>query len=134
MTQNAQLLTEMKEALERQTATADILKVIASSPDDMQPVFEAIAQRGNRMVGGMSTAVFSHVDDMVHLRAFSPVSPAADAALKSMFPMKLEQLAFRDILSRGAIHSIPDTDLDPMLRDLGRARRLPEHPVFAAYQ
>ncbi len=35
--QNAQLLSDMKEALERQTATADILKVIASSPDDMQP-------------------------------------------------------------------------------------------------
>ena len=120
--QNAVLLSEMKEALERQTATADILKVIASSPDDMQPVFEAIAQRGNRMVGGMSTAVFAHIDEMVYLRAFSPVSPAADAALKSMFPMKLEQLAFRDILSRGAIHSIPDTELDPMLRDLGRAR------------
>lgn len=120
--QNAQLLNEMREALERQTATADILKVIASSPDDMQPVFEAIAQRGNRMVGGMSTAVFAHIDDMVYLRAFSPVSPAADAALKSMFPMKLDQLAFRDILSRGEIHSIPDTELDPMLRDLGRAR------------
>lgn len=48
--ENVRLFNETTEALERQTATADILKVIASSPDDVQPVFEAIAQSSNRIV------------------------------------------------------------------------------------
>ena len=84
--ENVRLFNETQEALERQTATADILKVIASSPDDVQPVFEAIAERSNRIVDGRSTAVYSIVDDVMHLMAFTPTSPEADAALHASFP------------------------------------------------
>jgi GAF domain-containing protein len=66
--ENARLFNETKEALERQTATADILKVIASSPSDVQPVFEAIATSANRLIGGLSTAVHSLVDDTTYTR------------------------------------------------------------------
>src|SRR5437763_9880877 len=87
--ENTRLFNETKEALERQTATAEILKVIASSPSDVQPVFEAIATSSNRLIGGHSTTVVRLIGDMAELAAFTPVSPEADAALQAMFPVPI---------------------------------------------
>ena len=53
---------DLKEAHEQQAATAEILKVIASSPDDVQPVFDAIVANADRLIGGYSTGVYRFVD------------------------------------------------------------------------
>src|SRR5215470_9910594 len=60
---------ELNEAREQQAATAAILKVIASSPDDVQPVFEAIAASANRLIGGFSGSVYRFHDGMAHVAA-----------------------------------------------------------------
>ena len=124
--QNARLFNETKEALERQTGTADILKVIAGSPSDVQPVFEAIASSSNRLIGGFSTAVFRIVDDALHLVAFTPTNPTADDALKASFPRPLADFPHFAAIRAGEVAHIADTESEsnvvPTTRDLARLR------------
>src|SRR5258707_562659 len=124
--ENVRLFNETREALERQTATADILKVIASSPSDVQPVFDAIATSAKRLIGGLSTAVHSLVDDTLHLEAFTRTSPEADAALQASFPRPLSALPWGEQMRNGELVHIPDVEVEgamlPDLRDLARMR------------
>src|SRR5271154_5193922 len=77
---------ERNESIAQQAATAEVLKVIASSPSDVQPVFEAIAISANRLLSGFSTTVFRFIDGALHLMAFTPTNSSADEILKASFP------------------------------------------------
>jgi PAS domain S-box-containing protein len=113
----------LKEAREQQAATADILRVIASSPSEVQPVFEAIATTANRLIGGFSTAVCRVINDVVHLVAFTPTNPESDAALKAAFPLHRSELPHIPLIQNGETVQIADSEsADPQTRRLGRVR------------
>jgi len=121
--ENVRLFNEMQEALERQTATADILKVIASSPSDVKPVFEAIAARAKSLVGGFSSTVFRFIDGVAHLEAFTPTSPDADDILRSTFPRPAKDFAPFRMTQAGEVMQIPDTEaLTDEILGIWRAR------------
>ena len=93
----------------------------------MQPVFEAIAERSNRLVGGRnSTAVHSVIDDALNLMAFTRTTPEADAALRASFPQPLSNFASSRTFRRGEIIHVPDAEVDwaehPALLDIAQLR------------
>ena len=123
--ENTRLFNETKEALERQTATADILKVIASSPSDVQPVFDAIATSAKRLLGGFSATVVRFVGDVLHLVALTPTNPAADEALQASFPMPLAKFSPFELVRGGETVQFADTeseDVPAVNREMARLR------------
>ena len=113
---------ELAEVRRQRAATAEILNVIAASPTDAQPAFEAIAARANTLIGGFSTAVFRIFGNAVHLAAFTSTNPGADEALRAMFPLPVAQFPGLESVSHGDCAQVADTELDTAVRDLARLR------------
>ena len=112
--ENVRLFNETKEALEQQTATAEILRVIASSPTDVQPVFQSIAESSVRLSGALFGSVYRFDGELIHMVAHHNYSPAALEFSERNFPIPPARQAFtaRAILERSVVH-VPDVAEDP---------------------
>ena len=109
--ENARMFRETQEALERQTATADILQVISESPTDVQPVFEAIMERALALSGAPMGVVSSFDGELLHLIASSGFTDDAEALAAFPMPADRKTTNGRAVVERAPIE-IPDVRLD----------------------
>ncbi len=114
--QNTRLFSETRDALERQTATAEILKVIAQSRDDIQPVFDAIVESARRLVNGQNATIQRVLDNQLHLAASIQADELQGLALRQHFPAAIEDALVLQTLSLKQPHQVRDAQCAPELR------------------
>jgi signal transduction histidine kinase len=85
---NARLFNETKAALEQQTATADILKVISRFNTDLQPVFDAIAANALGLCRATTGWVYRFDGDLIHIASAHGLKPEAVEVLRQDYPMR----------------------------------------------
>ena len=90
--ENARLLNELRESLEQQTATADILKVIAGSPSDVQPVFNAVVLTARRLARREMAAILL-CDDNATFRPRAIAGPEGLITVLNPDPIKIDPAA-----------------------------------------
>jgi len=110
--ENVRLFNETKEALERQTATSEILRVIAGSPTEVQPVLDAIAESAARVCGATDAHVYRVEGDV--LKQWAHFGPIPGLSEGESLPLSRGSVIGRSIVDRSAIHTQDAANLDPV--------------------
>ena len=110
----AESLRREAEALEQQAATSEILRVISSSPTDVQPVFKAIGESVVRLMGAAMASVYEFDGTLIHLRSLTPSDWPHAEELRRQYPRPpdVKLAAGRVILERAILH-LADLQTDP---------------------
>ena len=128
--ENTRLLNELRQrtddlakSLERQTATSDVLRVISSSPADIQPVLEIISERAEKLCDAEISGVAIADGELIHQVSFHGVTEAGVEASRRAFPMRRtdQTIVARTILS-GSVCHVADVLNDPQyqLKNIAR--------------
>jgi len=110
--ENVRLFNTTKEALEQQTAVAEILRVISSSPTDVQPVLDAIAERAARLCDASAASMYLTDGDMLRHLASKGPSPDPVSTIDAL-PINRDSISGRALLERRTI------EVDDMLAEGG---------------
>src|SRR5438093_2696626 len=94
-------LAQVTETRDQQTATSEILRVISSSPTDVQPVFDMIAQSAARLCKAQFCHVFRFDGELMHFAASHGLTPEGVETMRSVGPVALGRgsAAARSMLS-----------------------------------
>jgi GAF domain-containing protein len=121
--ENTRLLNGLRESLQQQTATSDVLKVISSSLNDLEPVFETIGQHAEKLCDA-EISLISMVDgDQIRLVSINGVTEEGVTAVRRQFPMRrnAETVSARTIRSASICH-VPDVLEDSLYEPKESAR------------
>jgi GAF domain-containing protein len=112
--ENVRLFKETTEALEQQTATSEILRVISQSPRDVQPVFDFMSNAALKLCSASSAIVTTYDGELVRLSALANVDPEGAEAVRQTFPSPASSgnASARAVLT-GSVVSISDVLDDP---------------------
>jgi two-component system NtrC family sensor kinase len=112
--QLAECKAERDEALEQQTATAEILRVISCSPADLKPTFEAIATAARTLTDATIGSVVTFDGKLMHVAALAGFTPGEVEKIRGLFPIPADHgtATGRAILTRQVTH-IEDLAADP---------------------
>ena len=107
----------LHEAREQQIATAEILRVIRTSPNDVQPVFETIVQNAVSLCGGLFANVFRFDGELLHYVASHNVGPSYADMIRAKYPMRPDpsQVSGRVVLTKSVVwlqDALTDPDYD----------------------
>lgn len=86
-----QLQRQLADALDRETATREVLGIISQSRTDTQPVFDAIVQSGARLFPGSAISVALRVGDLIEAQAIADKDPERADAWRSIFPVPVQR-------------------------------------------
>jgi len=119
---NVKLFNETKEALEQQTATAEVLNVIGGSITDASPVFDAISRSVLKLYGARHVALYVRLGDRIDRVGYAVSDKGADDGSQSLWPIPLDDksLTGRAILG-GDLVQIKDAETEPGLSEQSRA-------------
>jgi two-component system NtrC family sensor kinase len=122
--ENARLFSEVTSALDRQTATAEVLRTISQAQADVQPVFEAIADSAMRLFGAWSASVFRYDGRRIYLVATRGGLPGSARPLLEQLQTPQSPVEGRPegraVLTRTVQH-IADAETDPAWSSAFRA-------------
>ncbi len=137
--ENARLLTETREALEQQTATAEVLQVINSSPGDLAPVFDAMLDNAMQLCTASFGILWTYDGEHLHAAAQRGVPKAyAEFIAKGPHRADLDPLTRRFLEGEHFRHGIDVAASEPYhsgnpfaraLVDLGGGRSLLSVPL-----
>ena len=106
-----ELKRQLAEARDQQNATREILDVMALSPSNAQPVFDAIARSARRLCDGFRSAVYGFDGTLIHNIAHDNWSAEGLAALARVYPRPpSRETQIAQAILEGRVVHVPDMD------------------------